>query len=137
MSSAVNKFPEGTFSPANFVKYLTSKTGAKLPVFDLNVLTMSEDTFDMQVNTLAPFCVDSECYVEIGNELHIAKTYEWKFPNVNVYMNISAPLIAKLRKAFPKVKIVVPAGFLGDFVPTKLASSLGLRQTKDADGCKS
>ncbi|XP_065183391.1 uncharacterized protein LOC135814228 [Sycon ciliatum] len=126
MSAAVNKFPEGTFSPANFVKDLASRTGAKLPVFDLNVLTMDEGTWDMQIDTLQPFCTGVECFVEIGNELHINKVYSWHFPDADVYMKLVEPLINKLRHRFPMVKISVPAGFLGDFMPKQLAAEMGL-----------
>ena len=134
MSSAVNKFPEGTFSPANFVKYLTSKTGAELPVFDLNVLTMSEDTFDMQVNTLAPFCVDSECYVEIGNEIYLTNQYSWRFPNADAYMKTGEVLINKLRQRFPKVKVSVAAGGIQSFMSATLASSMGYHNVEHSKG---
>ncbi|XP_065183392.1 uncharacterized protein LOC135814229 [Sycon ciliatum] len=131
MSAAVNKFPEGTFSPANFVKDLASRTGAKLPVFDLNVLTMDEGTWDMQINTLQPFCADVECFVEIGNELYLNKQYRWHFPDASTYMTQCKSLITKLRQRFPKVKISVPAGGIGSFIPKHLAADIGIAMTQE------
>eukprot|EP00117_Sycon_ciliatum_P049598 scpid76729/ scgid4092/ len=134
MSAAVNKFPEGTFSPANFVKDLASRTGAKLPVFDLNVLTMDEGTWDMQINTLQPFCADVECFVEIGNELYLNKQYSWHFPDASTYMTQCKSLITKLRQRFPKVKISVPAGGIGSFIPKHLAADIGITMTQEEIG---
>ena len=119
----MDKFPLGTFSPQNFVEHLTKFTGAGLPVFDLNILTMNESSFASQVDQLKPYCVDNRCLVELGNEIYL-NPYRWRFLTADSYMEACEPLVTLLRKEFPNVVISVAAGGIGSFLPSSYLSWL-------------
>eukprot|EP01084_Bolivina_argentea_P305270 527344_1 len=97
----VQKLPYQTFSPSNFSKGIGSLSSSI--VYDLNVLTLSNQTMFNQIDLLTnQIGIDNIYYLELGNELY------FNFPNSSIYMQKMLPLISYIRsKNLPHAKICV------------------------------
>eukprot|EP01084_Bolivina_argentea_P233511 393290_1 len=112
----VEKLPPQTFSPANFSKGIGMSSPTINPnniqnaiVFDLNALTISNQTMLAQVDVLKNAISEQRIkYIELGNEYYL-NTYSYEFPDSTTYMNKVLPLINKIRTDLPNAKISVPA----------------------------
>jgi hypothetical protein len=110
----VSRFAPNTFTAANFVSQLvpnlqpfTAADEELRVVFDLNILTLSEEETVNQVDYLVASIPNASTrikYVELGNEYYL-KHYNYWFANASVYMEKATPVIARVRKLLPNAKI--------------------------------
>jgi hypothetical protein len=114
--AALAAYPAQSFSPANF----TESVGARLVpnaggaddhlrvVFDLNLLTLSEEDAIAQVDVLAatiPNASHRVRFIELGNEYYLTKHYSHWFPNATAYMQKATGVIARVRQLLPNAQI--------------------------------
>lgn len=103
----IQRFPPRSFTPFRFYKGVVQSAAGGMPdgpIFVLNLLTLTLTDIMSEIQSLkesgAPVV-----RVELGNEYDHAVHYRWRFPNADSYGLFSKPVIRKLRKTFPGVKI--------------------------------
>ena len=110
----VGTFSVAAFHAANGVGSASSVNSARGAMFDLNVLTATEDQIRAQLEYLKQqsdahgFPVH---YLEFGNEFFIKSHYQIFFADAEEYVARIRAGLASARALFPGAKLGVPAGY--------------------------
>jgi hypothetical protein len=134
-----NGLPWGSFTPGKFFSAFENslcRSGANYSVvpivWNLNILTLSDDAMLQQVNLIASQVQEAAAknatlLIELGNEFFISVVYGLVFPNSTVYGAKIAPLVKLIRQLLPTARIAAVSD------PRTLGWDAGLAQLLEED----
>ena len=107
------------FSALKFANGVGANTSI---IYDLNVFSLSQSDMLAQIDWLKQHKVQVTRF-ELGNEFdHNQPVYRWRFPKVDDYLDTIKPVIAHIKRAYPKAKTAVVAAHSAGFWNKALAA---------------